>query len=338
MSKQRTVYLDIVRVVACMMVIVIHAPISGIEAEHHGAFLVLISYLMAPCVPLFFMVSGALLLPCRGDTTAIEFLRKRISKILGPTVFFSLFYILLDINKDGYDIIKKLLSIPFSPQGHGVLWFMYVLTGLYLLVPVISPWLRQTSKRELEFYLLIWIVTQCYPYLSMFVGIDASNTGVLYYFTGYIGYFLLGYYLDRYTIAFKWLFLLTILVLPFPLFDKMLNWNLDFYAAFWYLSLPVTVMTVTWFVGLKILCRVTVLGYKLLTFSNLSFGIYLIHIYIMRSLLWKWSLILSIQNYYLQTLVVALLTFAFSYFVCKIISYLPYSQYVIGYSVRNNKY
>lgn len=74
---------------------------------------------------------------------------------------------------------------------------------------------------------------------------------------------------------------------------------------------------------------------KLSTISGLSFGIYLIHIFIMRTLLWNWDVITEIPNYYLQTAVVALFTFIGSYVVCKIISYLPYSQYVIGYTERN---
>lgn len=57
------------------MVIIMHAPIPGADAEGHGPFLVLISYLTVPCVPLFFMVSGSLLLPCRKEVSAIDYLK-----------------------------------------------------------------------------------------------------------------------------------------------------------------------------------------------------------------------------------------------------------------------
>lgn len=53
MNNQHIVYLDIIRVIACIMVIIMHAPIPGADAEGHGPFLVLISYLTVPCVPLF---------------------------------------------------------------------------------------------------------------------------------------------------------------------------------------------------------------------------------------------------------------------------------------------
>lgn len=331
MNNQRTVYLDIIRVLACIMVITMHAPIPGIGAEKHGAFLVLISYLTVPSVPLFFMVSGALLLPCKKGITAVNYLKKRIRKVVGPTIVFSLLYMIVDESINCISV----LSIPFSTQGHGILWFMYTLIGLYLLVPIISPWIRQTSKKELEMYLLLWVITQCYPYLSLCLEINISSTGILYYFTGYVGYFLLGYYLNRYPISFKLLSPLAILMLPLPLLNKIFDWDLDFYSAFWYLSTPVTIMTATWFIGLKRLCEAFVFNIRLSTISNLSFGIYLIHIFIMRTLLWNWSVITEIPIYYLQTATVVLFTFVGSYIVCKIISYMPYSQYVIGYTERN---
>lgn len=46
--NKRLEYLDIIRVVACLMVIVMHAPISGDGAMTHGPFLVFTSYLTAP--------------------------------------------------------------------------------------------------------------------------------------------------------------------------------------------------------------------------------------------------------------------------------------------------
>lgn len=333
MDKQRTIYLDVIRIIACIMVVIMHAPIPGLDAESHGPFLVLISYMTVPCVPLFFMVSGALLLPCEKEITAVNYLKKRIGKVVGPTIVFSLFYMM--VNKSINCI--SILSIPFSTQGHGILWFMYALIGLYLLVPVISPWIRQVSRRELEIYILLWMITQCYPYFSLFIKINSSNTGILYYFTGYVGYFLLGYYLNRYFISLKWLLFLAILTLPLPLLNKVFCWNLDFYSVFWYLSAPATIMTIVWFVALKRLCEIFVFNIRLSKLSGCSFGIYLIHIFIMRILLWNWSVIKGIHNYYLQTAIIILFTLIGSYVVCRLIACIPYSQYVIGYTARSKK-
>lgn len=325
------------------MVIVMHAPMPGEGALTHGPFLVLGSYFTSPCVPLFFMISGALLLPCREVEPATTYVKKRIGKVLGPTIFFSFFYILLNIS-DGWNVgtlVTNLFSIPFSAQGHGILWFMYTLSGLYLLVPIISPWLRQTSKHEIELYLALWFITLLYPYIGLILKVDTGNTGLLYYFTGYVGYFLLGHYMSRYSLSFKWLLPMLVLVLPLPIFNKVLGWNLDYYSALWYLSAPVAVMTTAWFGAVKILLEKAqmkgLLLKLLMIISNLSFGIYLIHIFVMRTLLWNCSIIQTISNYYLQTLVVVLLTFLGSFAVCYIISRLPLSQYIIGFTTRSKK-
>lgn len=348
--KQRILYLDVIRVVACLMVIVMHAPISGDGAMTHGPFLVFASYLTAPCVPLFFMVSGALLLPCREGTTARAYLAKRIGKIAGPTVCFSLFYIALNISQmemGGKTIVLSLLSIPFSAQGHGILWFMYTLMGLYLLVPILSPWIRRASKREIELYLVLWFVTLLYPYIGLLLQCNTGNTGVLYYFSGYVGYFLLGHYLSRNMLPLKVLLSVSLFVLPLPLFNKLLGWELDFYTAFWYLSAPVAILTASCFCCIK-RCFSTVaiesasmrwspLTKALTVVSNLSFGIYLVHIFVMRTLLWNWSFIQSIKNYCLQTFVVIVFTFMGALAIVYLLSRLPFSQYIIGYTVRRKE-
>ena len=336
MVKQRIIYLDVIRVIACLMVIAMHAPIPGFSAEVHSAFLVVNSYLMAPCVPLFFMVSGALLLPCKDGILATSYLKKRVGKIIGPTFFFSLFYMTLNSNTRNW--VVSILSIPFCTQGHGVLWFMYTLTGLYLLVPIISPWLRRVSKREIEFYLMLWFVTLMYPYIALFLGVNRTNIGILYYFTGYAGYFLLGYYMNRYQLPLKWLIPITVLILPLPIIDKILGWDLDFYSVFWYLSASVAIMSATWFAVIKSLIEhITIKAFfskVLMVVSDLSFGIYLIHIFVMRQLLWNCWIIQEVDNYYLQTLIIVLLVFMISFIVCLLISKLPLSQYFIGYTTK----
>ena len=61
--RQRDVSLDIIRIVACVFVVAMHSPMPSDNAN--GVFLVALSYFTAPCNGLFFMVSGALLLPVK---------------------------------------------------------------------------------------------------------------------------------------------------------------------------------------------------------------------------------------------------------------------------------
>lgn len=152
--SQRIKSYDILRTVACLMIIAMHAPIPGADASSNRLFLSTLSYLTAPGIGLFFLISGALLLPVRGETS--QFLRKRLGKVVWPTLFWTLFYILAEYWMNGEQLtLRKFASIPFSPQGHGILWFMYTLIGLYLLAPIISRWLERASKKEVGFYLAL---------------------------------------------------------------------------------------------------------------------------------------------------------------------------------------
>ena len=59
--KQREISLDLMRIIACVMVVLMHSTIPTENAN--GLLLSSLSYFTAPCIGLFFMVSGALLLP-----------------------------------------------------------------------------------------------------------------------------------------------------------------------------------------------------------------------------------------------------------------------------------
>ena len=68
--KQRDLSLDLLRIVACVMVVVMHSPIPSDNSA--GIILSSLSYFTAPCIGLFFMVSGALILPPQFLLRAIQ--------------------------------------------------------------------------------------------------------------------------------------------------------------------------------------------------------------------------------------------------------------------------
>lgn len=331
--KERNYNYDIMRVLACIMIICMHAPMPNLNAN--GIILSTISYFTAPGLCLFFVISGSLLLPIKTDTTT--FLKKRLGKVIMPTLVFTILYIILNcINGEQQNILKTICSIPFSAQGHGVLWFMYTLIGLYLVAPIISKWLDSASKREVELYLLLWVITLCFPILKLFVGINEGNTGVLYYFSGYIGYFILGYYLKKYpeSISLKKLIIPDIIAIIAPIAFKVMHIEIDFYSMFWYLSIFVVLLCTTIYVLISKI-KIKKGGGIVELISNLSFGIYLIHIAVMRFFIWELDFIININNYILQWIMVVGLTFIISCSIAYVISLLPFGDYIIGYKKQN---
>lgn len=335
---KRIVYLDIIRVVACCMIVLMHAP----HALVPGYVQVPLYFLTAAGIGLFFMVSGALLLPVKMETGA--FLKRRMGKIVGPLLFWTFFYIgvnLLMGEMTVHELPQSILSIPFSAQGHGVLWFMYTLTGLYLLSPIISAFLEKTSREEVRFYLLLWGVTLCLPVLSLFFDVNSTTTGILYYFTGYAGYFVLGYYLHKYKTHISSFILVAMIVIPLILLfiHRYYGLNGDFYDLFWYLSITVATLCVAWFTGVqKITGYLQIHETNILTeFSNACFGIYLMHIFVMRRVLWNIDFLTYGLGWIGQLLTSWVFSLVISFVLTHVISLLPYSEYIIGYSNYNKK-
>lgn len=337
--KQRIYYLDVIRCLACLMVVLMHAPYpnSGMS----GLFVTPISLATAPCIGLFFMVSGALLLPTKDN--GLSFIKKRLAKVAYPILVWTLVAMVINGFTKGWpsliDLIKSLASMPFCVEGHGVMWFMYVLVGMYLIAPIISPWLERAEKCDLQFYLGIWTVAMSYPILKLFLRVNETETGVLYYFSGYVGYFLLGYYLHKFGTS-KTRAALAYLPVPFALLGitKYFNYEVDFYSVFWYLSILIVLMCWSWFTVIKNAeQQIASLNPKLLSaithFSSCSFGIYLIHIFVMRNGIWplfdRFGIggVISLLISFLGTLLV-------SYCLTWIISFLPFGDYIIGYKKK----
>lgn len=325
LDRKRDVTLDVLRVIACLLIIIMHSPMPGLNTS--GIVLGGISYLTAPGIGLFFMVSGSLLLSNSGDKIfdTCCFLKRRFSRIIIPLIFWSIIGSVLD-------------WCGIDNAEHGVLWFMYCLAGMYLLTPVLSRWLSMATVKEVEFYLLLWLFTLCVPFVKLFIPINESDTSWLYYFHGYVGYYVLGFYLKHYwekrmssekKIVFSLLFLCISVVLPVGL--KVLNVKVDFYSLFWYLSITVALQSVVWWRIVKRLMRnVPTLPGFVVELSKLSFGIYLVHILVMRNILWKTTWMQE-MNGVVQIVVCVILTFTISALISWGISRIKYVKEIIGY-------
>lgn len=314
------------------MVITQHAPMPGLGTN--SMLLSATSFLTYPCIGLFFMVSGALLLPVK--QTSSDFYRRRLTKVAIPTIVWTLLYLLLDLLKGDYPfiyILKSIVSIPLMP-GVPAFWFIYVLIGLYLFAPIISPWLEKTTKSEIKLFLVLWGISLLIPVLNGYTNIPYGYYSVLCYFGGYLGYFVLGYYMHNYPPKISLFSTLLLIGMPILAYAVCKHFNLrsDF-NTYYYLSIFSAPMTTGWFLLLKKLFENVDLkrGNSIIkSFSNACFGIYLVHLLIMRNVLWEIDA-LSSYGGLLQIVLTSLLTLFLSYFIVYLLSKLPFSKYLIGY-------
>lgn len=200
-GSDRFEWIDNLRIVATISVILLHVAaflveqIQIPEVEWHIGNVV--DALMRFSVPVFVMVSGALLL-AREDSIE-KFLFKRITRVVYPFLFWSVFYIsyrilntpdytysLLEVSKSVY------MGFAFGASYH--LWYVYMILGLYLFIPVIRKWVIHSKESDYIYFLLIWIATlfMSFPYFdTLWPRIELT------YFSGFLGYMVLGYYLSN---------------------------------------------------------------------------------------------------------------------------------------------
>ena len=233
-ANKHIVWLDVMRFVAMFTVVCCHCadPFNFFTGElpanigeikfwgaAYGAFL-------RPCVPLFVMITGALLLPVKGEASV--FYKKRIPRVLWPFLIWSVLYnlfpwitgllglspeVILDFfpysgeeaTHQALSVsLKNIAEIPFNFSLLDVhMWYIYLLIGLYLYLPIFSAWVEKASDKAKLWFLAAWGVTTLLPYYNEYVsqylwGTCSWNSfGMLYYFAGFNGYLLLGHYLRK---------------------------------------------------------------------------------------------------------------------------------------------
>lgn len=226
---QRETWVDWMRVGACLMVMMVHATepfyLGGegslILTEADAWWVSLFDCLVRACVPLFVVASSYLQFPLHYPTG--QFLRRRAVRILVPFLVWTLVYALV-WGEPVSNLRALLLNFNYA-AGH--LWFVYMLVGIYLLMPLLSPWAERVTRRELQFYLLLCFLTTLIPFVRSWMepnppviygptGIPNTAPyplwgecswnayGLFYYLSGFLGYLLLGLYLRRFVPRLSW--------------------------------------------------------------------------------------------------------------------------------------
>ncbi len=172
--------IDILRIFAFVFIVMLHTLNRqyGLTVWMSGYAVISIG------VNLFIMISGYLLLD-RTETVK-EFFRKRFFSILPLFIIFNIIYIYF--YNHSFITIKKISAPHF--------WYIYMILGLYLL----TPWLRkvlQYAEKETFYVVVLWFLCNVLnPYMQFFrfPKIPFSHFPI----TGFIGYYILGYYLKKY--------------------------------------------------------------------------------------------------------------------------------------------
>ena len=171
MTGQREIWIDYLRVAACFMVMLIHSTepfyLGGdgslILNKADAFWAALFDSCVRCCVPLFIVASSFLQFPVHYPTG--EFYRRRAVRILIPFAIWSVFYAC--IYGEPVENLKGLLLNFNYAAGH--LWFVYTLIGLYIIMPILSPWAEKVGKKELQGFIALWGLTTLIPFLRSYL-------------------------------------------------------------------------------------------------------------------------------------------------------------------------
>lgn len=229
MNIQREVWIDWMRVAACFMVMLVHATepfyLGGegtqILTRSDAIWASFFDSFVRACVPLFVVASSYLQFPLHYSSG--EFFRRRAVRILIPFAVWTLVYAL--VWGEPVTNLKSLLLNFNYAAGH--LWYVYMLIGVYLIMPLLSPWAEKVSRKELLVYLGICFATYLIPFIREAASSDTpiiygptgipnparyplwgeaswNAYGLFYYVSGFMGYLLLGLYLRKFVGDLSW--------------------------------------------------------------------------------------------------------------------------------------
>ncbi len=304
MKEDRKLHIDLLRIVACISVIMLHSasqywyefPVTDSRWMVYNTWDAISRF----GVPVFVMISGALFLSREGEVNLRKLYCSNIFRLVAAYAVWSIVYGLWDCRNwtwgpdvTVWDYVMECVL------GRYHLWFLPMLVGIYMLLPVIKTFTDHCSKRTLEYFLLLFVIVQ----------IGKSTLGIIQLPTianvlvqlldvemvcSYVGYFVLGYYLYHYGLVHVWqvriYFLGAVsLVLAALISNRVSGYYMapkaeafDSYSVFTFL---VTVAVFVFFQEKLSGIRFKKMTQKLLLeLSANTFGVYLIHLLVIEGL------------------------------------------------------
>lgn len=347
MANNKLFWIDFLRVLASFGVVLLHAgaPLFleyGEVSDFDWGVSSFYCNSVRCRIPIFLMISGALILP-KAYGSLKEYLNKRVLRIIYPFLFWSVIYLaqqLFFMHRSGelatIDLSEYL--IPRLREGVSYhFWYIYVIIGLNLFFPILGKWIRNSSRNEIIYFIIMWLITifASLPFIkTVFPNID------LQYFAGYIGFPVLGYYLMnrpynnvRRTKNLSILLIILSSAVILAGTHIVSHRNDALYTGFLGNLSPAVILMA---VGVFMLFRClkfenagrrfrAVVGF----FSKYSYGIYLVHVLVL-TLLYHLGIFHSFINPVFGIPVTAILCFVISAFIIWGINKLPFGKYISG--------
>lgn len=216
-EKERIIYVDILRIMSIVSVIILHITADILTRTNNfdtASWWVsnVFNSVTRFAVPVFFMISGAMILRLNMKSYK-DFYLKRVWPLVISLVSWSLLYglyyqyYIVRSPMTVYEFLRSFAYKLISDGNYVHLWFLYAIIAIYITVPMMLKLVKACSEKDLRYFLTLWfIVSVVYRFVSEFVMKTTSQSIYISFFdiplfTGFLGYFILGYYLYTYELT-----------------------------------------------------------------------------------------------------------------------------------------
>lgn len=346
-KKQRIIYFDVLRIAATLGVMLLHISSQNWSVTNVTSFqwqtFNFFDSIVRWTVPIFVMISGALFLD--RDISIGKIFKNNIFRIITAFLFWSVLYAGVSFAQ-GTSFKKACLQVV---QGHFHMWFLFMIVGLYLIVPFVKKIIESEALVKYFFALgliFTFIIPQGIAILNLVNGTLGKTANSIvgninFHFTlGYIFYFILGYYLSKIDLSKKMRviiyclsaigFVCTILG---TLFVSIYS-NGPKQTFYGYLTLNVLLESLGVFVFFKYNLNLIHMSEKLQNIvaklSKYSFGAYLAHLMVIEQLKKLAGLTTLSFNPILSIAVILVIVSVVSFAVSWICNHIPFlNKYIV---------
>lgn len=293
--KKRNICLDLVRIIATILVIMIHSSSFFVKTYRRNTYEFIIGNILDSlshiAVPLFIMISGALLLD-ETNEIRLSYILNKIKNVIKLICIWSLIYVaiyefMFPLLKGEEINIKRIIYSLIN--GHYHMWYLYMVIGLYLITPFLRTICKKGNKSLILGYIIIAMVIY---FLRQIANILEFNMNGLKYlnefldkfylgfFENYIPYYLLGWYIVNFD--FKKKDRIKVLLLGIGSMLTIICYSiltLDYETAWMQFGILIFLASASVFLAINNLdlSKIMKLRSKIILVSNLTFGVYIIH-------------------------------------------------------------
>ncbi len=214
-TNERNISFDILRILSAFSVVVLHVSSMYLTEYNVAAtdFKIanFINSISRFGVPIFVMISGAIFLSEERQVPIGKLWKHNILRLFILYVVWSFaYYVFQSLYLWKFDFWRQgfIRTVTGCVYASNHFWFIFMIIGLYAMVPILRTWMHHSSEKEQKYFIGLFVVFQIFR-TTLEITLDKSLTSTISELveitelTGYLGYFILGYFLTHYKFSTK---------------------------------------------------------------------------------------------------------------------------------------